>query len=204
MIAGLAILDLGHLGKRSRGGDLGAQADMNHDQELTPDESEALFALEYMGAALTGLGRAGHDTLGWARGDYAFRHQRARSEAKRARRPAVYVQNHLNIGAAYGLVCYDHRSSKGQRLAYLVAGALDQLVPELEDIRVEAATPDGPWKNALHCIDGVHGTPEIIPGICYEPASLDRHRILLAGDGPIRIGQALAAGIHAYFQEQLL
>ena len=192
---GLAILDLGHLGKRSAGGDLGASADMNRDGRTTPDEVEALFAFEYLGIATRELGSFGCEVLVWARGDYGFRHQRARHEAAKRAGRVAYVQCHLNIGASYGLVCHDARSSLGRALGAAIGGRLQSgLGGSLTAVRVEAASATK-WDRPFVCIDGVYAQPERVVGICFEPMSLDVHREQLAGDAPVLIGKALAEGI---------
>lgn len=194
MRAFLAILDIGHLGKRTRPGDLGAAADLNGDGGVAADEREALLVVEYVGQAAAEIGRLGGEVEVWARGDYGWRHARARQLAAERTRCA-YVQCHLNIGAQYGLVLHDHRSEAGKAMAVSVAGELGRAVPDLSAVRVEAASTTR-WANAYNTIAGIFSGPQSLAGICYEPASLDVHsRLLTSALGPGLIGRSLAAGI---------
>lgn len=189
----VVVLDRQHVGVPSRRfADAGAWADLDSDGQRDVHEQEALLTPRYILAAEERLRALGHDVVVISDGQYAERHARAK-----AYRGTVYVACHLNAGGGdYGLVCYDHRSTRGRELAGLIASALGQQCPELRRTIARAAS-ETEWTNAYRCIAGVYdGTPT---GICYEPAFLDTpaHRPLLTESGLVRMGLALADGIHA-------
>ena len=194
-------LDIGHLGKRSAPGDLGASADLDRSGRLEADEHEALLALEYAGHAARELGHAGAAVQMWARGDYHERHRRARELAKSAGPLSLsaYIQCHLNVDAGYGLVCYDARSTLGAGLAGCIGSTLGHGLPELTSVRVEGASQATWTRRALATIGGIYEGPAWLTGICFEPASINVHREMLCSEGgPRRIGEALADGIIAW------
>lgn len=203
----LAILDIQHTGRASRPGDMGAGADLDHDGQVEPDEREVAIVRAYVDVARARLEGMGIEVLVLDQGEYSERHARAAAaaEARPRRDRAAYVACHLNAGQGdYGLVLYDHRSTGGRRLAESVAWELGaQLRPPLRRVVTSwtgAPTQSPPYPRAWACLRGIYDGPAELVGVLVEPAFVDRpdHAPLTTGDGPRRIGEALALGVSAW------
>ena len=184
------ILDWQHHGKPGKD-DHGASFEGLRETDLSS---------AYINAAKDALELAGVPVLVLAYGWYSPRHTYAREAAKAVTGKCVYVACHVNAGGgSYGLVCYDKRSGAGKLLSDAVSSELEKLVGKS---RSEAASPSS-WTNAYNTISGVYEGPANLSGICFEPGFIDseENRHLWYADGLVRVGEALAAGILNYLEE---
>ena len=202
---GVVIHRVGHTGKQSQPGDLGAVYDLDHSGRVDPDEAEALVTPEYIGVSCGVIGRRGHKPLIWARGDYSEDWARAAALAKaNPKTRFLYVACHLNVGAQYGLVGYDARSLQGQLAAQRVGARLDVALPALDGVRVTACDASGPWANMYHCIRGIFEGPANLTAICFEPVSLNIHLNTGVDNTLSQIGFALGSGACDWLEQREL
>lgn len=188
----LVWLDRQHVGKPDHD-ETGAWGDFDLNGKPDVIEQEAMLTAKYLLAAEIKLRELGHRVIVSGDGRYADRHVRAN-----AAKADVYIAAHVNAGGGnYGLCLFDHRSTKGVLLAARITGRLmERCKPELKRAIAAATAPNNEWKRGFATIAGVYtGTPV---GICFEPCFIDtlEHRPLLGNDGVVRIGYALAEGIH--------
>lgn len=204
----IVALDRQHVGKPHRIDDLGAWGDLDGDGEHSDViESEAIWTGIISLHAEMELRRLGHSVYPMSHGRYSQRHQ----DANQAR-VDVYVALHLNSltggtrsgqSGNYGAVFYDHRSGQdnGPALADAIAAELGKLPALRSKLRIWPARPDNWTRRAFSTIQGVQA-----PAICYEPAFLDyeRHQqaFFQSAESVAVLGQALAAGIHAWGQSR--
>ena len=216
---GTVILDIQHAGKPTKR-DLGASHDIDGDGVVELWEHEAKLTPIYAEAAVRELEAAGHTVVMETSGSYSSRHKRAVKLAEKSWDPVAYVACHLNAGGGdYGLVCWDYRSRGGKRLSRLVGAELqlefnrDELrrviVPDNSATAPSVAPDDQAarrqwselprydgsvlWPRAWGTIKGIYRGPEMLSGICFEPAFLDTHADLInTTRGLERIGGALA------------
>lgn len=136
---------------------------------------------------------------------YGGVHSLARTAAT-GQGPAVYVAGHVNAGGGtYGLVGHDHRSKRGAGIARTVAAALGRACPELSRVRVEALSDGSPISpRGYNCIDGIYSGPLNLSAILLEPGFIDaaNHASLWTVQGLVRLGIALADGIHAHLSSE--
>lgn len=218
----LVILDLQHRGKPGKN-DLGASHDLNGDGVIQAHEREANLTPIYAAAARMVLERAGCEVEILQRGAYSTRHKRAAELASEARGLVAYVACHLNKGGGdYGLVCYDFRSGNGGTLATEIARMMrKRFAGEVRRVLTGAAAPehrpagiagrrwdllpkfDGAvmWPRPFATIRGIYAGPGNLSGVCFEPLFMDTHSDLCNEAGLERIGEALAAGLLAYFNK---
>ena len=164
------------------------------------DLVELALTAAYIDSAKHMLEACGHRTVVLSYGLYSKRHAYAVEAAKAVKGRCVYVACHVNAGGGnYGLVCHDHRSGGGKRLAGFVSVELGKLVGRT---RSEGASSCH-CTNAYNTIRGVYKGPSNICGICYEPGFIDsgEHKHLWYADGPDRLGASLAAGIIEFLKE---
>lgn len=186
--AALVILDIQHRGKPGKE-DLGASHDFDGDGLVEQGENEAELTPLYAESAKAALEAAGVDVVVLDSGSYASRWKRAAALAKKVDGPVAYVACHLNAGAepgkGYGLVCYDHRSSGGARMAREVGAELtrafsrDELSRVIADQRAATGQEGSGFPRAIHTIAGIYDGPGNLSGICFEPIFLDAHAELL-------------------------
>jgi N-acetylmuramoyl-L-alanine amidase len=185
----LIILDRQHLGKPGRWNDAGAQNDFVVEAYLT---SQYIFWAEWA------LRDMGFDVVVLSDGTYTERHTRVNQYVQNVGQ-SVYVACHINAGGGgdYCSTFYDHRSAAGKHLADQINGQLLIDVPEIEDVKSIAASPNDWTKNAYYTIKGV-GKPV---AVCFEPFFIDNdeHKILCQPDNLRLIGECLAEGIKQYF-----
>ena len=162
---------------------------------------EADLTAEYLLAAERSLREFGIAVIPISDGRYSERHARVLEYAAKAQGRTVYVAAHLNAGGGdYSCAFYDHRSKMGKNCASHVADAMGEL-PELRRSLAKPATPEDWTKNAHATIGGVYvGRP---CGLCFEPCFVDNddHKQLLEPEGLVRIGRALAEGIHNWMEQ---
>ena len=209
MSTGVVIFDRQHYGKPT-GGDLGAAYDLDHDGTVEDHEREANLTPRYYLPAKKLLEEQGHTVYVLDQGWYSARHREARRLAiLHAYQRCVYVACHVNAGASgsnrpYSLVISDERSRYGRHIAAEVSSAIrDAEIPGLDRCITREGTPTE-WTNGLNTIKGIYEGPNNIAGICFEPYFLDNHRHHYASteEGSERIGAAMAAGLHEYFQNR--
>lgn len=197
----LAFLDIQHLGRRSREGDLGAgPVDVDGDGQAEAHEREALLTPVYAANASQQLYALGHDSVLLTGCEYVERHAGALRLLRRGQSGA-YLACHLNAGGgSYGLVLYLPGHPRAQRLAEHIATTLAML-PELSTVRTEAIA--GAWSRAEPTLAGLRGHDDVLPGVCLEPAFLDQpaHRPLLDNAGLARIGRAIATGVDRWSRQ---
>ncbi len=195
----LAILDRQH-GTRYRDWAGGASADLDGDGVIDSHETEAKLTPLYIAEAYRRLVSAGHEAEAIAIGHYKDRHARALELAEAVKGANVgYIACHLNAAdppGSYGLVCWRSGSKPSKALAEQIAIALRRL-PELGgNVKVVEAKKSGDWSRAYTTIAGVSPSSGVA-AVCFEPCFINQpdHRSLLVGDGPRRIGKALAEGL---------
>jgi len=187
------ILDRQHAGQVGRIADRGAQADLDHSGGIDAHEREAMLTPGYILAAEARLIALGHEVIVISDGTYAARALRAIDYGA-----DVYVACHANAGAGdYGLAVANVGSTQGAALAAAITRHLGTLCPELRRT-VVGDTSAASFPRAAACIGGVAKARAV--GICYEPGFLDQpaHAALWTPAGLVRVGQALAEGIHAW------
>lgn len=188
----LAYVDIGHRNKRGRLGDRGA---LRQDPQRGPLE-EATLATLYGLALDAELRRLGWDVILGGAGDYEERwHQADELHAD------VYLQLHVNAGGGdRGEIFYDYRSTRGQRLAELVADRLGHVVRW--PCRARACRPDtngvprdADYAEAFSTIAGVRAV-----ALCVEPYFVDGPQFDAFHAHLDDIGRAIAQGLAAWGQ----
>jgi len=107
------------------------------------------------------------------------------------------VLAHLNAGPGdYGLTLYHVNRTADKAVAVAIAAELGRL-PEIDRAVTRLATKTGDWKRAYFCLDMFWGADTNIHAALVEPwfMSNTKHQSLAGGDGPIRVGHAIADGI---------
>ena len=118
--------------------------------------------------------------------------------------PSIATQHHLDLALAhlnagpgdYGLTLWHGERKADWFLADKIAKELARL-GELEKAVVRRAEPIGDWQRAFYCLDMFKGQDPNIHIVLVEPWFLTnkKHQSLAGGDGPIRVGTAIAHGI---------
>lgn len=184
----LIALDIGHRGKPSRLRDRGVVRDGVEETDLTT---------RYAVVADRELRRLGHECILLGDGEYADRWARADGYGA-----AVYAQLHVNAGGGdRGEVFYDHRSSRGAKLAQAVAVELSRTWPWPSSAKAcrpdtNNVARDGDYSEAYNCIRGVKAVAVVL-----EPYFIDGPRAARFLVEAEYAGVALARGIHAWSKE---
>ena len=201
----IVFLDWQHAGKPgSRINDRGATGDLNQDGKPQINELEAYWTGKLMFDIFFSLYQLKIPTIvlsdGW------YRDRAARAETYCNGEKSVYIALHYNAlrgglsdnSGTYGTVFYDFRSgtNNGPKLAALIAGNLENHLPELSRARALAARPDDWTRRAYSTISHVR-TPV---GICLESAFIDalQHKNLFTPDGITRTSRAVVKGLKQF------
>ncbi len=195
----LAILDRQH-GTRHRDWAPGAAADLDGDGVVEVHEQEARITPLYAIEAAYELLSRGHEVELFSVGHYSERHAHAMTSADHvAPAKTAYVACHLNAAEPpgdYGMVLWRRGSRVSHHLAACLAAQLEILLPELSSVKIVETSPND-WTQRAHAtVSGIKCDSDIA-AVCFEPCFINQptHRGLLVGDGPARIGNALAAGL---------
>ncbi len=211
------IIDIQHFGQTGKHLDSrGAGADIDGDGKISTWEREAELTPFYVHAASAVLTNAGVRTfilpitLSTYMARAAHIAQSHRDAVKRWWKhveaaplvippaPQTYVVlAHLNAGPGdYGLTLWHGERKADWFLADKIAKELARL-GELEKAVVRRAEPIGDWQRAFYCLDMFKGQDPNIHIVLVEPWFLTnkKHQSLAGGDGPRRVGTAIANGI---------
>ena len=200
----VAYLSRDHAGKPYDPDDRGATADFDGDGRIDAFEREAFITARYLLEAEATLVVGGADVLPICDGRYSERHARVNRYASGFNGSQAYVAAHVNAGGGkYGAVFYDPRSARGSVLATHVAAALEGAYRATgiaaPQVKVIAADVARGWARPFETIKGVFDGRAV--GICVEPCFIDtpEHRpLVIPGNGPKLIGNALAKGLLAW------
>lgn len=188
----LVFIDRQHSGKPNKINDRGASRDINGDGEITPDELEAIWTARIAISLEIRLLEMGINVMPMSDGRYSERHERVNKYADNHPGPWVYLAMHLNAGGGdYGAFFHDHRSSKGQQLATIMATQLNMDIQEIEKAKAIEARKDDWTKNAFYTIRSV-GRPV---AICVEPFFMDTHQSLLSMQGVFKVASSMALAL---------
>lgn len=191
----MIIIDPGH-GYRVTRDDPGAVFDLDGDGAFEMVEQErhlARLIAAYAHIALV-LARVDSMVLGW--GGYPWRASVAKQVDDAA--PVDWcdvVQVHVNVGGGtYGLVGYVTQQSEAR--AEAIAAELRTLSEYTGGVRVDEATA-ATWPRIRACLEPYRS--DTMRAVLVETGFGDApaHRSLFAGDGPERLGRAIAAGLVA-------
>jgi len=164
--------------------------------------TEDILTRKYMAATEDRLIELGHSVIIISDDNYRNRHERAKDY-----RAHAYIACHVNAGFSgrrqpFGAFFYDNRSEKGKALAKSLSTALVIGAPAVLSCRTFSAHPDGWTAPAYNTIRGVYDGRPV--GICAEPFFLDceEHSWLLHDSALVRVGTALAEGLHAWYEDK--
>ena len=194
----IVFIDRQHAGQINRLNARGASRDVDGDGKITAEEMEAIWTARIAIELEIRLLDMGFDVMPISDGKYSERHQRVNEYAQKHPGPWVYLAMHLNAGGGnYGSYFYDHRSSKGQQLATIMAQHLKQQVPQLTRTKAIESKSDDWTKNAFYCIRNV-GRPV---AICCEPFFIDTHMELLSIPNIINVATSMALALREWSQK---
>lgn len=200
----IAVFDIQHFGQPGANIDSrGAWADLDGDGQRDSWEHEAALTPFYAAAASQLLAAAGVPVafLPWSFSTYEDRAKQVIELQARANERIAVIQCHLNAGAGdYALTLYHNTRPSDRALAQLIADNFGKL-PEIAAGKCFAAQPSPHWTHrARYCLEGYEGAPDEITAVLVEPWFLDTpsHQSLAGGDGPQRVGSAIASAILAW------
>ena len=188
----LVFIDRQHSGNPKRINARGANRDLNNDGVITADGLEGIWTGRISIELEIRLLDMGVKVIPISDGVYSQRHERVNQYAEMHPGPWVYLAMHLNAGGGgYGAYFYDHRSTKGQQLATVMAKQLKMDCEELDTAKAISCCSTDWTKNAFYTIRGV-GKPV---ALCVEPFFMDVHTSLLSQKGISKIAGAMAKGL---------
>lgn len=202
----IAVFDIQHSGQPGRPNDHGGQFDLDGNGVIEHAERESALAGLYVEAATLVLRSRDVEVRILDAGEYSQRHLKACEIAReRHDQHVLYIPTHVNAGGGhYALTEYDYRSFNGLKLAGAIARAFDAL-PGIDGHK---SWPMNETTRGWRCLRGVGepGTPSNVYATLVEPYFIDQpdHAQLASLQGSKIVGEALAAGILVYQQENAI
>lgn len=197
----IAVFDIQHFGQPGSSiNSRGAWADLDGDGKKDVWENEAALTPFYAAAASHMLAGAGVQVafMPMTFATYADRAKQVIELHERANEPVISVLCHLNAGGGdYALTLWHDQRKGDEAAAVAIADELGHL-SEISRSVCRAAEAAPHWtSNARYCLEGYKSAPGAVSAVLVEPWFLDNpeHSGLAGGDGPVRVGHAIARAI---------
>jgi len=199
----IAVFDIQHFGQKGKHIDSrGAGADLDGDGKIETWEREAELTPFYASSASLFLAAAGIPCafMPMQFSSYEERAEEMVRLQKRANERVVVILCHLNAGGGaddYALTLFHDQRRGDEPLARAIADEMLSLVEINRSVCLAAEAAPHWTSRARYCLEAYAKAPKEVTAVLVEPWFLTTkdHQSLAGGDGPVRVGHAIARAI---------